>query len=321
MANCHHLFQDYNGEISIPKAKKDKMANSKEGLRKRIRNHFKEHHPDYEPKFYIQGSANLKMGTGIRTKDDICDLDDGVYFMREPDVTSTTLQTWVWDAVEEYTDTDPEHRKKCIRNVFTKDYEIDHPIYYKIDGKNYQLAVKNVGWEDSDAKALIDWVHNNKDKNGQLIRLIKFKKGWSDHIRNKMPNGLAMTILACNAKAKITYSPNRDDITLRDNLKEIKRVLDEKFECIVPVVPGDDLFSDYDKTRKDNFMKSLQNFIDDADAAITEKNELKASKLWQKHLGNRFPDGEDKDETTSKSEPNIAALKRTAIVSQPWGLK
>jgi len=68
-------------------------------------------------------------------------------------------------------------------------------------------------------------------------------------------------------------------------------------------------------------MAALQNFIDDADTAINEKNELKASKLWQKHLGSRFPDGEDKDETTSNSAPSIAALKRTAIVSQPWGLK
>ena len=31
------------------------------------------------------------MKTGIRTKDDICDLDDGVYFMREPDVSAATL--------------------------------------------------------------------------------------------------------------------------------------------------------------------------------------------------------------------------------------
>lgn len=313
MANCHHLFQDYHEEISIPKTKKDKMSDSKEGLRKRIRKYFKDNHPEYEPKFHIQGSASPKMKTGIRTKDDICDLDDGVYFLKEPDVAATTLQTWVKNAVEGYTDTDPEHRKKCIRNIFTKDYEIDHPVYYKVDGKNYQLAVKDVGWEDSDAKALAEWFHSKKDKKGQLVRIVKYEKGWGDNIRNKMPSGLAMTILACNAKGKIVYN-DRDDITLRDTLKEIKKALDIDFKCIVPVVPGDDLFKDYDETRRNNFMTALNNFIDDAEAAIRETNELKASKLWRRHLGDRFPLGEDKDEDQIRN----AALIFGARSSNPY---
>jgi len=321
MANCHNLFQEYNTEISIPKIKKDKMSGSKDGLRKRIRDDFKKNHPEYEPKFHIQGSASPKMRTGIRTKDDICDLDDGVYFLRQPDVTATTLQTWVKDAVKGYTDTDPDHRKKCIRNIFVNDYEIDQPVYYKVDGKNYQLAIKDTGWEDSDPKALIDWFHKRKDKNDQLVKAVKYLKGWCDNIRNKMPSGLVMTILASNAKANITYTSDRDDITLRDTLKNIKASLDIKFECIVPVVPGDDLFKDYDQARKDNFLNALQNFIDDANGAINEDNERKASKLWQKHLGNRFPDGNDNDESKNKSEASLAALKRTAIVSQPWARK
>ncbi len=318
MANCHNLFQGYHEEISIPKSKKQKMSTSKNGLRERIRDHFKENHPGYNPVFYIQGSASPKMRTGIRTKDDICDLDDGVYFFRNPDVTATTLQTWIKEAVDGYTNTAPEHRKKCIRNIFEKDYEIDLPVYYKVDGQNYKLAVKNTGWEDSDPKALIDWFHKHKDSKGQLVKIVIYEKGWCDYIRNKMPSGLVMTILASNAKVKVNYVSDRDDITLRDTLKEIKRTLDLKFECIVPVIPGDDLLKDYDDTRKDNFMKALQNFIDDADKAIEEKNQLKASKLWQKHLGDRFPTGEDIEENAGKTGLNIAALKRTAEVSQPW---
>ena len=170
MANCHHLFGEFNTEISLTSNKKTKMTTSKDGLRERIRKHFKEHHPEYVPKFYIQGS--YKMKTGIRTKDDICDLDDGVYFFRTPDVTATTLQNWIWDAVNGYTSTTPEHRKKCIRNIFSGDYEIDIPVYYKVSGKEYQLAVKNNGWEDSDPKALIDWFNNNKDANGKMIKAV-----------------------------------------------------------------------------------------------------------------------------------------------------
>jgi hypothetical protein len=312
MANCHNLFGEFNTEISLTSNKKTKMTNSKDRLRERIRKHFKEHHSEYVPKFYIQGS--YKMKTGIRTKDDICDLDDGVYFFRNPDVTATTLQNWIWDAVNGYTSTTPEHRKKCIRNIFSGDYEIDIPVYYKINGKEYQLAVKNNGWEDSDPKALIDWFNANKDANGKMIKAIKELKAWCDYKRNKMPSGLAMTILAMNAKDKIVLN-DRDDILLTDILREIKKTLAQKFECIVPVTPKDDLFADYDTTRKNNFLSNLDNFLADAEAALKEVNQLKASRLWQKHLGTRFPDGEDKNEQTNSS----TATTSGAALSRPWG--
>lgn len=315
MANCHNLFQEFDEEISLTPGKKEKMKTSKEKLRERIRKHFKNHHAEYEPKFYIQGSAKMK--TAIRTKDDICDLDDGVYFFRQPDVTATTLQGWIWDAVNGYTETTPEHRKKCVRNIFAGDYEIDMPIYYKIDNKEYQLAVKNKGWEDSDPKAMVNWFNAKKDKNGQLVRLVKDLKSWGDYKRNKMPSGLAMTILAGNAKEKITFNSERDDICLRDLLKEIKAALDFKFECIVPVPPKDDLFADYDQSRKNNFLTALEEFIQDAEEAIQEANQLKASKCWRKHLGDRFPKGKDEEKFDSTT-PNVAALKRTAVLSKPW---
>jgi len=190
------------------------------------------------------------------------------------------------------------------------------PVYYKIDGKEYQLAVKNNGWEDSDPKAMVSWFKDRKDKQGQLVASVKELKAWGDHKRNKMPSGIAMTILATNAKQKIVLN-ERYDISLRDILKEIKKTLDIKFECIVPVTPKDDLFKDYDDTRKDNFLTALDEFIKDADKAIEELNQLKASKLWKKHLGDRFPEGKDEDEKSTTSQ-NLDALKRTAAVSTPW---
>ena len=44
-------------------------------------------------------------------------------------------------------------------------------------------------------------------------------------------------------------------------------------------------------------MSNLADFIADAKKAVDEeKNQLRASHLWQKHLGKRFPDGKDEDE-------------------------
>lgn len=313
MANCHELFKTYNENLSITSDKKNKMSTSKDKLRERIRKNFLAEHPEYVPKFFIQGSSKMK--TGIRTKDDICDLDDGVYFLREPDVTPTTLQGWVWDAVNGYTSTTPEHRSKCIRNIFVNDYEIDMPVYYKVDGSDYQLAVKNKGWEASDPKAVVEWFNNNKDKNGRVVRQVMSLKGWCDEKRNKMPNGLAMTILCVNAKDKIVLN-ERDDITLRDILREIKKTLEVNFRCIVPAVPGDDLFADFDKTRRENFMSALGLFLADAEEAILEDNQKRASKLWRKHLGKRFPEGADTNEN-ARAYASAAAVG--AATSNPWG--
>ncbi len=312
MANCHQLFRDFNGVISISTSKKNRLKDSKNKLREKIRKHFKENHPEYEPKFYIQGS--YKMKTIIRTKDDICDLDDGVYFFRTPNVTSTTLQGWVYDAVNGHTNTAPEHRKKCIRNIFASDYEIDMPVYYKIDGQQYQLAIKNEGWRDDDPKAMVNWFEERK--NTQLVDTVKYLKAWCDNVRGYMPSGLAMIILATNAKANIVMG-ERDDINLKDILKEMKKSLDREFTCIVPADPGDDLFQNYTEDRQDKFMKALGDFITDAEAALREENQLAASKLWRKHLGDRFPLGEDKKEENKRNNSLIAGIGN----SSPYGTK
>lgn len=312
MANCNNLFKEFNKSISVDADKNSKMTNSKTALRDKIRKWFRENHPEYSPKFYIQGS--YKMKTGIRTKDDICDLDDGVYFFRTPDVSATTLQKWVHQAVNGHTTTPSEHRKKCIRTIFVSDYEVDHPVYYKVEGEDYQIAVKDSGFEGSDPKTVVDWFNSNKDSGGKMISTVKYLKAWCDNVINMMPSGLAMTILAINAKNNIVLN-EREDITLKDILKEIKNTLNYKFECIVPAVPNDDLFKDYNQNRKNNFLTKLNEFINDAESALKEENELKASRLWRKHVGDRFPEGKDEKQNTSTK---AAAAAVGAETSFPW---
>jgi hypothetical protein len=228
-------------------------------------------------------------------------------------VSASTLKEWVRQAVDGYTATAPENRKKCVRSIFANDYEIDHPIYYKIDGQEYKIAVKDAGFENSDPKAVVDWFVSKKDKYGRLVRSIKYLKGWADKQNFKMPSGLALTILATNAKEKIVLN-ERDDITTRDILKEIKKAINNQFECVVPAVPNDDLLKNY--TNKEKFLEILEKFITDADSAIREANHKEASKLWRKHLGDRFPLGEDKEESSSR---NSAAAATGAATSYPFG--
>lgn len=315
MANCNNLFSQFIENIDILDSKRQAMMKSRENLRAHIRSNFEKNHPGYKIKFYIQGS--YKMGTSIRNEADECDLDDGVYISPKPLVTCATLQNWVFDAVDGITDETPIKKNKCIRVPYKADYHIDLPIYIKTDLQDKDeipcLAIKSGDYAESDPKAVVDWFNEAKKANPQLVTLVKCLKAWGDHVKGSMPPGLAMTILV----EKYQKKNDRDDIALRDTLKAIKSGLETKFECIVPAVPKDDMFEDYSDQKKQNILSYLESFIQDATAAINEPNELKASKLWRKYLGDRFPEGEDKENKKLADLNSLrdSILNKTAKVS------
>jgi len=309
MANLHNLFTEFNDELKITKSKRQNLMTSKDNLRRKIREYFSKHHPNYKPKFYIQGSYKLKLI--IRTKDDTCDLDDGVYFEKNPDnVSATTLQGWVKNAVEGTTDSEVEHRKKCITVDYEAGYNIDLPVLVfdsEVDD-HPNLAVKNSGFQDDDPKEFVDKF--NKVKSDQMVRMIKYLKSWCDYKRENMPSGLAMTVLTMD-----NYIGNtRDDVALKFLLIEIENILKGNFKCVMPTTPKDDLFRNYSETRKNNFMDNLSKFIKDAKDAVDEKNKKVASLKWKKHLGDRFPEGKDEDEIIE----NSAHLVSTIGASKPY---
>ena len=307
MANLDSLFQEFNNELTITSSKKSKLMASKNHLREKIRCHFRKNHDGYTPQFFIQGSYKLK--TLIRTKDDTCDLDDGVYFMSNPEnVTGTTLQKWVKEAVEGSTDAIPTHKKKCIRVDYKAGYNIDLPVmvFDENTDKHPHLAVKNYDFQDDDPKEFVEYFQDNKTD--QMVRIIKYLKAWCDHKRQDMPSGLAMTVLSL----KYFQKNARDDIALKHLLIEIERQLKKSFKCKMPTTPKDDLFEDYSDVKKNNFMDNLSTFIADAKMAIDEPNQLKASRIWRKHLGERFPLGEDKSDNRPKG------FVKTASTSKPY---
>jgi hypothetical protein len=298
MANCDNLFRKFNENLQVPKSKRTAMTTSKTNLRKMIRDHFSKNHPDYPPTFWTQGSSKTK--NMIRTKDDTCDLDDGVYFKNNPHkVTGTTLQRWVKEAVDGITEATPSHRKKCIMVDYKAGYNIDLPVFVfdEATDDHPKLAVKDDNFKTDDPKEFITKFNEVKDDGGQLIRITRYLKSWCDYRRHEMPRGLAMTVLAMDH----IQLNDRDDVCLKYTLIEIEKKLKKVFWCVMPTTPHDDLFEDYDPDKQKNFMDHLASFIEDAKKAVDdEKNQLKASRLWQKNFGKAyFPDGEDEDEETT----------------------
>lgn len=315
MANCHDYLLKFSETISLSKAKRDSLKKRREANRTRIRDDFKEKHPDYEPKFYIQGSR--KNGTSIVYKDGTCDLDDGVYFLRKPDVTGTTLQNWIYDAVCSDTEGGATHKKRCIRVNYKDECNIDIPVLYQDDpNKTPHLAVKNEEWADDDPKAFVEWY--NKENTKQLTRMVKDLKAWCNECAEKMPNGMCMTILA----EKHFGSNDRDDIALRDLLTCIYDDLSQegRWKCIMPTFPYDDLFASYSDIVKRNFLDHLKAFRDDAKKACDEKSLIAATKLWQKHLGERFDIAKKEPDAEQSSKLEALSRQITGLVTGTSGV-
>jgi hypothetical protein len=294
MADCSNLFIVFNGDLFITATKKERLIKSWHALRDKIIAYLKENYPDYTAEFFIQGS--YKCGTMIRTKEDECDLDLGVFFPHDIDVTANTLQEWVKNAVDEASTTPPTHKKKCIRVIYKQDYHIDLPVFKKSadsDG-NPMLAVKDNGFQDDDPKEFVNWF--NENKSDQLLRIVRYLKAWCDHKRATMPSGLAMTILAVN-----NYSADdRDDLAVLATLKKIRETLEDSFECVMPTTPYDDLFEGMSQTSEEAFLSAMDSLIADGDRAIENTLQTEAAKKWKNHFGTWFPASKAKDEEAAQ---------------------
>jgi len=293
MANTNSQFQKFNENLKIPSSKISKMNDARESARSTIKEWFKKHKPDYPISFWIQGSH--KNHLNIRTENDDCDQDDGIYIDRDPDnsVDGTTLQAWIVEALTGSTAADVEHRSRCVRNFYSPynlgSFHIDYPSYYKTDEMpNPKLTVKNKKNEESDPKEFTNWLENETDDRGQLRRIIRFLKGWCSFKSSEhdMLNGLTLTVLVCKH-----YEPvdDRDDEAVYLTLEKIQAELNDSWECLMPSVPYDDLLEGRNEIFKFNFMNSLSDLIDDGKKALDEASQYEASKLWQKHMGSRYP--------------------------------
>lgn len=299
MANCNKLFKDFIKAVSLTKSKKDALIKARSAVETTIEEYFKDKDGVNVPKFYIQGSYIMR--TLVIKKDGTYDVDLGVYFLEKPTVEAKTVQGYVKDALKDQTSTAPEHKQRCIRVIYSGDFNIDLPVYYMEDVDTYpSLAVKDDGWEESDPKELRRWFDDHKDDNGQLCRMVKCLKVWCDNLSFKAPSGIAISVWAANY-----YSDNeRDDQALSDLLNSVKDNIDQNGTCMNPKTPFDNLTSKLDSTQVEKFIEALKAFAGDAKEAISTNNQLEASERWQKHLGEKFPDGEDEDADAKQESLN-----------------
>lgn len=328
MADCNDLFKIFHITIELTEARLKRLKKSRNAIREKIRDHFKtlEDHP-IKPKFNSQGSMVTETIVNPIPRYDSegnkllkYDVDDGVYFIdKEGDEERKALteyQDQIAKAVENHTNTPPLKKKSCVRVIFSDGHHIDLPVYFKrpSDPKpNQQHGSRLDNWNDSDPLEFIEWFQRKADKN-RLRHIVRYIKAWADKQnfdegKDWMPCGLILTILATNN----FVSNDRDDVSLKETMVEIKSALDRSFKCYRPTTPiNEDLLEGYAYEGK--FLKALGTFIETATKALKEENQKKACELWQELFGDRFSCSTAKDE--SKSE--YGAVYTKSLESKPY---
>lgn len=283
MANCDNLFKEFDKRIKLSESKKKSLRISRDSLREKTREKFKE--KDYIVKFYGQGS--FTMNTIISPKDGNFDIDDGIYIQSEsqPEETISTLHRWIVEAAESHTNQKPTDKNSCVRVHFSDGHHIDLVLYY-FDGINHpHLAHKRDGWIISDPKEFMEWFGQKCDKEGQLKRIVRYFKAWADELKGELPSGLIFTILAAQ---NITYS-ERDDTSFFYTMQRINEILKSSFTCYRPTTPHEDLLTDYSESRREYILDRLDTFITSGGQAIEEISQKDACPKWRRHFGERFP--------------------------------
>jgi hypothetical protein len=327
MANCNKLFIDFGKIITPSLAQMQKMKTSREALEKKISEKIKEK-LGVDVSYLTQGSAAHKMKTIIIKENGTYDVDRGVYLPGKPNVSADAVQKYVFDAVSDHTSDGAEHRKKCIRVFYKGAYNIDFPVYYEVEDESYSyIAIKGNGWIKDDPSKMIEWFLDFKDEDGQLLRIVKYLKAWASKASCKMPSGIALTVWAARNFSPIS---DRDDECLLQLLKQLESVILVSPSCISPVEPFDDFTSKLSESQKEEFSSRLTAFSKDAQNAINEENQLTASKIWKRYLGDRFPEGVDENidkranalfSSAASILSNSAHLDKHGFINEKEGVK
>ena len=323
MADCSNNFKDgkdsYLSKISLSSEKEKQLRKSRDALREKIRSHLQEKGAK-DVKFYQQGSYAHR--TIISPLNGDYDIDDGVYmdlsdFENEP--STVTIHNWIKEAAKGHTEIEPQDKEACVRVIFKAGYHVDLPAY-KVkeneDGEEtFYLAKKVAGWEKSNPRAMTHWFKEQiKTNSEQIRRIAKYFKGWQD-FRNsktsiKLPNGLTLTILACEEY----QSDIRDDIAFNETAKAILTRFKDNDEIWKPYEPTENMRNYLSDAQFDHFIKELEKIEETGGSAIEEESEEKAAKEWQKIFGSRFPvyeDDDDKGKSKSKEFGGAAIIGTT----------
>lgn len=127
-------FREFDKAIKLSEAKKEKILKSREAVRNKIREHFKNTLGVNQPKFRIQGSFTLNTALMPIGNNEV-DIDDGLYLMH---INTDDHSQWpaprkvhkdIMEALKNHTQNGCEDKTSCVHVIYKNDYHIDIPVY------------------------------------------------------------------------------------------------------------------------------------------------------------------------------------------------
>jgi hypothetical protein len=325
MADLQAEFNIFHDRIALTSGKKALLRTARNALRDKIRKHFRDVLKVNVPKFHGQGS--YAMGTMVNPLNGEFDIDDGVYLQhldtsdKSDWPTPETVHRWLVQATDGHTGQKPIDKRTCVRVRYAGQYHVDLPAYGELNG-DYLLAEKGAkGWHQSDPLALTNWFKGRVKVHGeQLRRIVRYLKAWADFQssrRGKMPNGLILTVLASDHFCADT----RDDVCFANTLRAIADSVHIIFYVYNPVDTTEELTSRLTDQQKKRFQEAISDAADDAIEAINIDDRHKASNIWRKQFGDRFPAVEKENDSDQKKAiaTGLATVYGAKNPSKPWG--
>lgn len=293
--NLHTEFQTFNEAIKLTQNRKERILSSRNAVREKIRNHFKNELQINQPKFMRQGSFAINTALNPLADNEV-DIDDGLYLKHIDENNKATWPTpkeahqLVIDALCNHTQDGCEDKTSCVRVVYRNFYHVDIPIYIMQDNHAKLANTKTNTWETSDSRDFSDWFYRNR-KTEQTNRIIRYLKAWRD-CNNIDFSSIELTILATE-----NHIENDDDgMALKSTVDNIYSHLVMCGKIDKPVAPYENLL---EGKNIDSLIKSIKRLKDDLNTvynSCTSKN--RATTILREQFGDRFPLVEDcKDNT------------------------
>lgn len=286
-------FESFYKVIRIDKEKRKSLLSNKELLRTKIKNNF-EKKDRTKPKFFIQGSMDTEVSTGINPLNEDYDIDDGVYLqnINRESITPETAHKWVYDAVDGHTK-ETKDKSKCVRVIYANNEKhVDLPIYVEEDGI-YYLAIKGKGWIENNPKKISKWFQDERKAKGHDFRkAVRYLKAWKDKRENDNSNlelfgGFQLSILASD------YFPDSYDNLEEMYFKLVDNINNNSWaypSLDNPVNSSQNTLEYYSSVRIKTFKDEFKKMYTQAKDAYEETDSSKKHTKWTKVFGDRFPE-------------------------------
>ncbi|MGH8160923.1 MAG: cyclic GMP-AMP synthase DncV-like nucleotidyltransferase [Gammaproteobacteria bacterium] len=274
-----------------------------------------------------ESQGSYAMRTMIQDPQSDYDIDDGAYFDKDDlknanggYLTPAEARQRVCDALkqDDRLKHDPIVKPNCVRQPYPEGYHIDIPVYRRIRPKdsagNDVIEFEHASgdeWVRSDARAVTRWYNGRvgelkagETDSSQLRRITKLTKKSARRRmewKSKTTSGICMTKLVVD---HFVAKEGRDDKSLHETWKAIRRKLDLSLQVAHPVLAGKNL-AETENPEVEFFKEKLIEALKDLEVLDAQDcTRAKARAAWDKVFNTTFfsdQPTEDEAEPAKKS--------------------